>query len=71
MNSSIKTNNGYIGLPSEVYKLKPNNNENFQFAYKMDVFKEPENIIEEIKMIINKAVKNTNQILKGEEENAL
>ena len=53
MNKNIKTTNGNIGLPKEVYTLKPAKNSNFDYSYKMEeVFKEPENIFEEIKGII-------------------
>lgn len=69
MNSSIKTSNGYIGLDSNVYKYKPNNEENFKFSYKLDEFKEPENIIEEIKMMFTKAVNNASSLTMKKEEN--
>lgn len=53
MNKEIKTENGYIGLPEEIYTLKPANNTDFSYSYEMEnVFKQPENIIEEIKEII-------------------
>ena len=48
MNKNINTTNGKIGLPEEVYTLKPAKNADFEFSYKIDEFKEPENIIEEI-----------------------
>ena len=51
MNKEIKTNEGNIGLPSEVYTLKPAKNTDFKYTYEMLVFKEPENIIEEIREI--------------------
>lgn len=55
MNKQIKTTSGKIGLPEEIYTLKPAKSSNFEYSYKVeDVFKEPENIIEEIKEIINK-----------------
>lgn len=50
MNQNINTTNSKIGLPSEIYNLKPAKSSNFSYSYKMeDVFKEPENIIEEIR----------------------
>ena len=58
MNSEIETSNGNIGLNKEVYSLKPNNEENFKFTYTLNEFNEPQNIIEEIKMIITKAINN-------------
>jgi hypothetical protein len=54
MNKTISTTSGKIGLPSEIYTLKPAKNSNFEYSYKMeDAFKEPENIIEEIREFIN------------------
>lgn len=54
MNKNINTTSGKIGLPEEIYTLKPAKNSNFEYSYNMDeVFKEPENIIEEIREIIN------------------
>ncbi len=44
---------GNKGLNQEVYKLKPVHESNFRYSYKLDVFKEPENIIEEIKQLLN------------------
>lgn len=44
-----------IGLPREIYTLKPAKSSNFEYAYEIkDVFKELENIIEEIVELINK-----------------
>lgn len=51
MNKEIKTSDGYIGLPQEVYTLKPAKNADFKYSYNMQEFKEPENIIEEIREI--------------------
>ena len=51
MNKLIKTSLGNIGLPEEVYKLKPAKQSDFEFTYKLEEFKEPENIIEEIRML--------------------
>lgn len=71
MNCRIKTNSGYIGLPLEIYRLKPNNEENFKFSYKLNGFEEPKNIIEEIKMIITKAVNNVEILTTRKAENAI
>ena len=68
MNSEIKTNDGNIGLNKEIYRLKPNNEENFKFTYTLKEFEEPENIIEEIKMIITKAINNLSMM---KEENSI
>lgn len=49
MNKQIETTEGNIGLPAEIYTLKPAKNSDFDYSYKIeDVFKQPENIIEEI-----------------------
>lgn len=48
MNKTIKTQSGYIGLPKEIYNLKPAKNSNFIYSYVIEEFKEPENFIEEI-----------------------
>ena len=57
MNKNINISAGKIGLPPEIYNLKPAKSKNFEYSYKMDeVFKEPENFIEEIKQIIDNLV---------------
>ncbi len=58
MNRNIMATGGRIGLPPEIYTLKPAKSSNFQYSYKMDkVFKEPENIIEEIREIWQRSLK--------------
>ena len=69
MNQEIRTTNGYVGLPAEIYTLKPAKNSNFTYASEIkDVFKEPENIIEGILELIinlsNKVVTIWNMIKK-------
>lgn len=54
MNQNIKSNGKYIGLPSKIYTLKPVNESNFEYSYKLDSLDEPHNIIEEIKSIMEK-----------------
>lgn len=71
MNSNIKTSNGYIGLSSDIYKYKPNNEEDFTYSYKLNEFKEPENIFEEIKQIVTKAINNASTITIKKEENVI
>ena len=51
MNKNIKTTHGNVGLPEEIYILKPAKSSNFNYAYDMQMFKQPENIIEEIREI--------------------
>jgi len=69
MNCEVKTSSGYIGLPKDIYKCKPSNEDDFEFSYKLDEFKEPSNIFEEIKMIIEKAFENVARITIRKEEN--
>lgn len=55
MNQEINTTKGKIGLPEEIYTLKPAKSSNFEYAYPItDVFKEPKNRMEEIIEIVNK-----------------
>ena len=61
MNKNIKTTSENIGLPAEIYTLKPAKNSNFKYSYQIDEFKEPENIIEEI----NELIRNLENKLKG------
>lgn len=56
MNKNIKTAQGNIGLPEEVYTLKPAKSINFNYSYDMEAFKQPENIIEEIREIFTNLV---------------
>mgnify|MGYP005771150681 FL=1 len=54
MNKEIKTETGNIGLPETIYQLKPAKSSDFNYSYEIqDVFKEPENLIEEIIEIFN------------------
>lgn len=59
MNSNINSGKGTrIGLPEEIYTLKPAKKSDFTYSYKMeDVFKEPGNLIEEVKEIVNNLFK--------------
>lgn len=55
MNKEINTNDGKkIGLPEEIFTKKPAKESNFEFNHKLDYLKEPENIIEEINVMIQK-----------------
>lgn len=57
MNKNVRTSSGNIGLPEEIYSLKPAKESNFENLYEIDVFNEPDNLIEEIKEIINQLIK--------------
>ena len=49
MNKDINDNGNYIGLPSEVFTMKPAKQSNFRFSTPVEnVFVQPNNIIEEI-----------------------
>ncbi len=54
MNRNIKSNGEYIGLPAEIYKLKPAKRSDFEYSYQLDLLDEPHNIIEEVNSIIEK-----------------
>lgn len=62
MNSDIKVSSGNIGLPKEVYKLKPAKNSNFKYSYKIDEFQEPQNIIQEVKQLFKNIFQNVKNI---------
>lgn len=57
MNENVKTSSGNIGLSEEIYSLKPAKETNFKNTYEIDIFDEPNNLIEEIKKIINQIIK--------------
>lgn len=57
------------GLDEKVYKLQPNNEEDFKYSYKMDEFYEPSDIIEKIKQIFQKAIENVSTITMKKEGN--
>ena len=67
MNKNINTETGKIGLPNEVYGLKPAKESNFETAYKIEEFKEPENIIEEIRQIFGQIYTNIQLIFNNKE----
>lgn len=60
MNKNIEAAEGKIGLPEEIYTLKPAKSNNFQNAYNLEEFREPENIIEEIKQILEQVGQRLN-----------
>ena len=62
--SSIK---GDIGLPEEIYTKKPAKASDFQYSRKLDLLKEPENIIEELNVIYKRIVSFINMISNGHE----
>ncbi len=56
MNKEIKTTSGNIGLPEDIYILKPAKSTNFNYSYEIKEWKEPENIIEEIRQLCKNIV---------------
>ena len=62
MNKNINSSNAYVGLPEEVYRLKPAKSSNFEYSYKIDEFQEPRNVIEEIRQLFKNVVKNVKNI---------
>lgn len=55
MNNNIETTSGKIGLPEEIYTLKPAKSSDFQNSYEINtVFKQPQNFIEETQEVIKK-----------------
>ena len=62
MNKSIKTGSGLIGLPEEVYKIKPVKNSNFEYSYSLNDLKDPENIFEVIGQLFKNVSRNIKQM---------
>ena len=59
MNQAIATSEGYVGLPNEIYTLKPAKKSNFEYAYTLEeVYQEPQNFIEEIRGIFANLFRN-------------
>lgn len=69
MNQEIYTENGYIGLPNEIYTLKPAKKSNFTTSYALaNIFHEPQNIIEEIRGIFKNISRNIGLIMGENQE---
>lgn len=72
MRKNIDDGNGNkIGLDSVVYQLKPTQPSYFEFSMDLGELKEPANIIEEIRLMINRIVNNVENIKLKKEENAV
>lgn len=63
MNKIVGKNNE--GLPEEVFAIKPVKSENFNNSQKIDVFREPKNIIEEVQGLFEQ-IKLLFKAMKGE-----
>lgn len=63
MNCKVKdkATGKYVGLDSIVYELKPMHNSNYTNTLQIDFFEEPQNIIEEIRNIIDLLIKVINR----------
>lgn len=64
MNKAIYNSDGYIGLPNEIYTLKPAKQSNFTYAFALDEYHEPQNIIEEIRGIFINLWRNIKIIME-------
>lgn len=56
MNKNIKTTNGTIGLPTEIYTKKPAKSSDFEYTHKLNDLDEPDNIIDELNNIVYKVI---------------
>ena len=66
MNKEIQTAEGKIGLPGEIYILKPAKNSDFKYTYKIEsIFKEPDNFVQEIGSIINTLINRIGQYIRN------
>ena len=66
MNQAIATSEGYVGLPNEIYTLKPAKKSNFEYAYVLEnVYTEPQNVIEEIRGIFANLFRNIGLIFQN------
>ena len=64
MNKEIKTTEGKIGLPEEIYTLKPAKRSNFEYSYHREEFKQAENLIEEIREIGKNLFQKINYLIR-------
>lgn len=56
MNCQIKSAEGNIGLNPEIYTKKPAKLTDFEISNKLEYLREPENIIEELKFLVDKVI---------------
>ncbi len=69
MNKNIKSSEGLIGLPEEVYNLKPAKDLDFKYSYSIDEFHEPQNVIEQIRQLFRNVINNVKYISTLAKEN--
>ncbi len=65
MKKQIELNGTYIGLNPSIYYLKPVHQNAFEYAMEIDIQNEPDNIIEEIKIIIETIINSTRYIKRS------
>lgn len=63
MNKNIKSSNQYIGLPREVYALKPAKSSDFKYSFEINEFNEPQNIIQEMKQLLKNVANNIKNMI--------
>lgn len=54
MNQEIEYQGEKIGLPAEIYTIKPVKTSNFEFSHTIDAFAEPDSILEEIQIMFGR-----------------
>lgn len=54
MNQKIQYQGNQIGLPEELYTIKPVKTSNFEFTNTIDVFAEPDSILQEIQIMFRR-----------------
>lgn len=54
MNQKIQYQGNQIGLPEEIYTIKPVKTSNFEFTNTIDVFAEPDSILQEIQIMFRR-----------------
>ena len=66
MQKNINSNGTKIGLDEAVYTIKPVHESNFKYSYQMEIAKEPQNIIEEIRSIAKNLINVFSRIKAGD-----
>lgn len=61
MNCNISSDGIKLGLPNEIYNLKPAKSKNFEHSYNIEVFEEQQNIIQKIKQVFSKMIEKFNK----------
>lgn len=56
MNQDIKTANGKIGLPAEIFTKKPAKSTDFDYSHVLNVMQEPQNILEELSNLTHRII---------------